>query len=295
MFSSQFYQTDYHVHSAASFDADETSTVENILKTAMENNINQVAICDHYDVNWVMSGLNPKIDFADTRRQILEAMQSIQANRKIPNNNANTKLLLGVELGQPHQSPESDAHARELLREIDFDFVLCAMHNPRNEQDFYYIDYEIETKSTLEPMFERYVKELCELAEWHNFHALAHADYPARYFKIHKRDDIDVRKYYGLYKDVFKILIRRGIALEVNTSGLSKENFNMTMPSYELLKIYKDMGGELLTMGSDSHKLEQLADIRERFGIVYQELLNIGFKYITTMKDKKFEQIKIEI
>ena len=49
------FLSDYHVHSVASFDADENTTIENIFKTAVENNINQVVVCDHYDVNWVFA------------------------------------------------------------------------------------------------------------------------------------------------------------------------------------------------------------------------------------------------
>ena len=277
---------DHHVHSAASFDADRNAGIGNILKTAAGRNIGQIAVCDHYDVNWVLAGSNPKIDFKNTREQIIQAKQKIYCD---------TELLLGIELGQPHQSPEADSHAKKLLRENDFDFILCAMHNPRNEPDFYYIDYINADKAELESMFERYSRELCELAEWHWFHSLAHADYPARYFKTNRRDDVDVRKYYDLYKEVFKIIIRRGIALEINTSGFFRKNFYETMPSFELLKIYKDMGGELLTMGSDSHSVEHLSNIRQRFNLVYAKLLELGFGYISVIKNKKLEQVKIEI
>ncbi|MCL2098981.1 MAG: histidinol-phosphatase HisJ family protein [Oscillospiraceae bacterium] len=279
------FLSDYHVHSAASFDAGEPAGIEDILKAAAAENIDQIAVCDHYDVNWVLEGTNPKIDFKASRDNINEAKQKI---------NCKTELLLGVELGQPHQSAESDAHARELLRINDFDFVLCAMHNARNEQDFYYIDYTNPDKPQLEAMFERYSRELCELAAWGKFHALAHIDYPVRYFKINKIE-IDTSKYHDLYKDVFKIMINRGIILEVNTSGLYRENFWSVMPSFELLKVYKDTGGELLCMGSDAHSAAQLGGLCKRFASVYAELIKIGFKYITVLKNKKIEQIKIEI
>ena len=279
------FLSDYHVHSEKSFDCKEPASIEQLLKTAAEKKINEIALCDHYDVNWILDGSNPKIDFKDSRRQIIQAKQRISCG---------TEMLLGVELGQPHQSPESDAHARQLMRENDFDFILCALHNSRNEADFYYMDYSNPDKNELEAMFVRYSHELCELAEWHEFHALAHVDYPVRYFKINKIG-IDVRKYYDIYRDVFKIIIRRGIALEINTSGLGKENFRETMPSFDLLKIYKDMGGELLVIGSDSHSAAQLSATPERFNLVCSKLLELGFKYISAVRNKKFEQVKIEL
>jgi histidinol-phosphatase (PHP family) len=156
------------------------------------------------------------------------------------------------------------------------------------------MDYQDADKKWLEGMFERYSHELCELAEWGDFHALAHADYPVRYFKINNLG-IDVRKYYDLYIKVFEIIIRRGIALEINTSGLRKEHFGETMPSFDLLKIYKETGGELLTIGSDAHSTEQMEQGAESFRYVCENLLEIGFKYTSIIKNKKLEQIKIEL
>jgi len=277
--------TDYHVHSGASFDCESPASIKDILKTAASRNMNQVAVCDHYDVNWVLDGSNPAVNFKASRKQINSAKRQIKCG---------TELLLGVELGQPHQSPEADAHARKLLRENNFDFILCGLHNARNDPDFYYMDYASADKVMLERMFERYVCELCELAQWHEFHALAHADYPVRYLKINKID-IDASKYYDLYKEVFKIIIRRGIALEVNMSGLSRENFRDTMPSLNLLKIYKDMGGELLLIGSDSHSVAQLANVPGRCRYVYAKLLELGYKYISALKDGIFKQVLIEV
>jgi len=277
--------TDYHVHSEASFDCEPPASIKDILKTAAEKNMEQVVICDHYDVNWVLDGSNPAVNFKASRKQIKNAKREIKCG---------TKLLLGVELGQPHQSPETDAHARELLRKNNFDFILCGLHSARNDPDFYYMDYTNADKAMLEGMFERYVRELCELAEWHEFHALAHIDYPVRYLKINQIN-IDASRYYDLYKEVFKILIRREIAVEINTSGLLRKNFRDTMPSFDLLKIYKDMGGELLITGSDSHSVNQLANVPERCKLVYAKLLELGYKYISVMKNGKFKQLMIEV
>ena len=139
--------SDYHVHSEASFDCKQPASIKDILKAAAENNIKQVALCDHYDVNWIIDGSNPKIDFKNQREQINNAKREISCD---------SEILLGVELGQPHQSPESDIHARKLLSKFDFDYILCALHNNRDEQDFYYIDYINADKTELEKMFERY-------------------------------------------------------------------------------------------------------------------------------------------
>jgi histidinol-phosphatase (PHP family) len=64
------------------------------------------------------------------------------------------------------------------------------------------------------------------------------------------------------------------------------------MPSFDLLKIYKDMGGELLTVGSDSPNIE---NVGAGIDYTYTKLKELGFKYISAVKNKKIEQIKIEL
>jgi histidinol-phosphatase (PHP family) len=98
-----------------------------------------------------------------------------------------------------------------------------------------------------------------------------------------------LNKYTDLYKKLFSILIQRGIALEINTSGLRKK-INQSSPPYVLLQLYKEIGGELITVGSDSHNT---TDVYSGIPYIYGQLKNLGFNYITTVKDKKLVQIKI--
>jgi len=282
------FKADYHVHSSQSFDAVPDTSIESILKNAVDRNINEIVLCDHYDVNWVISGENPDIDFRDSLNQINAAKEKFNVGRDaLGAPLINTEFLLGIELGQPNQYPEK---ANEVLEKNDFDFILCALHNARDEQDFYYIDYKNINILNLISIFEKYTNELCELANWGNFHSLAHITYPVRYF-LQNNIHIPMEKYNDLYKKLFEILIHRGISLEVNTSGLRKK-INQTSPSYDLLKLYKETGGELITVGSDAHNT---LDIFSGIPHTYKRLLELGFKYISTVKDKKLVQRKIEV
>ena len=261
------------MHSSQSFDADREASIEAVIKTAVSRELDEIVLCDHYDVNWVISGENPDTDFQDSLKQI----KTVDAG--------STKILLGIELGQPNQYPEK---ANEVLAKNDFDFILCALHNARDEQDFYFIDYKNTNITELIRIFEKYTNELCELANWGNYHAIAHITYPLRYFyfnNIHIRMD----KYTDLYIKLFKILIHRGIALEVNTSGLRKK-MNRPSPTYELIKLYRETGGELITVGSDAHIT---VDIYSGIPHIYNHLKSLGFKYITTVEDKKPVQKKL--
>ena len=272
------FKTDLHIHSYKSFDADKNATIINILETAEKRELKQIALCDHYDINWVVAGENPDIDFKQSQELI------VKAKKRIPND---VDFLLGIELGQPHHLSEQ---SQKVLEENEFDFILCSLHNARDEPDFYYIDYKNINILNLIKIFEKYNDELCEIANWGNYHSLAHITYPVRYFSINNIH-IPLKKYYDVYKKVLSILIHRGIALEVNTSGLRKK-LNATSPSFDILEIYKSMGGELITVGSDAHNL---SDIFSGITYTYECLLKLGFKYVSIIKDRKLEQIKIEI
>lgn len=273
------FKADYHVHSSLSIDADPEASIEAVLKTAVSRGIDEIALCDHYDVNWVIAGENPDIDFHASLNQINEAKNKFK--------NKDTEFLLGIELGQPNQCPEK---ANEVLAKNDFDFILCALHNARNEKDFYFIDYKNTNILNLIRIFEKYTSELCELAEWGKFHALAHITYPLRYCLLNNIH-IPIYKYTDLYKKLFSIMIHKGIALEVNTSGLRKK-INQPSPPYDLLKLYKETGGELITAGSDAHNT---SDIFSGIPHIYKQLNAMGFRYITAVKDKKLIQRKIEV
>ena len=272
------FKADYHVHSSLSIDAAPNASIEAILKTAAKRKIDEIVLCDHYDVNWVIAGENPDINFSESLNQINAAKDKLKIN---------TEFLLGIELGQPNQCPQK---ANEVLAKNDFDFILCALHNARDEKDFYFIDYKNTNILNLIRIFEKYTNELCELAQWGNFHSIAHITYPIRYCLLNNIH-IPMNKYTDLYKKLFSILIHRGIALEINTSGLRKK-INQPSPPYDLLKLYKETGGELITVGSDAHNI---SDIFSGIPHIYERLLALGFKYISTVKDKKLIQRKIEV
>lgn len=265
---------DHHIHSYKSFDADRRATIGEILRVSELRGLGQIALCDHYDVNFIAAGENPDIDFNETAREISAAREL---------NPCATEFLLGIELGQPNQLPEL---ADKVLAGADFDFVLCSLHNTRGEPDFYYLDYKNTGILRLIDIFEHYTEELCELANWGSFHALAHVTYPVRYFFLNNIH-ISIRKYTDIYRRLFGIIIGRGIALEVNTSGLRKK-INEPSPSFELLKLYKSMGGELITVGSDAHNP---IDIGSGIDYTYEKLRQLGFRYICEIKEKKLHPV----
>ena len=99
---------------------------------------------------------------------------------------------------------------------------------------------------------ESYFQQLLELVQWGKFNTLAHITYPMRYIVGVYHIPVDIPVYQKKIDEIFRLLIEKEIALELNTSGL-RQSLGETLPSRELLQRYYQLGGRLLTIGSDSH------------------------------------------
>ena len=86
-----------------------------------------------------------------------------------------------------------------------------------------------------------------------------------------------------------KVLISKNIGLELNTAGL-KYGLSFAHPQVEVLKRYRELGGEIITVGSDGHKPEHLAYDFHKVPDILEEA---GFSYYTIFKNRKPEFIKL--
>lgn len=159
-------------------------------------------------------------------------------------------VLAGVELGQPLQDPG----AADAVLRTRYDFVLASLHNLAGEPDFYEMDY---TQPEHEPdaMLRRYFDELLAVARWGRFDSLAHLTYPLRYMPGGFSRDLS--PYAEQIDEILRVLVQSDKALELNTSRLWQEPF-CAMPDEAILRRYRELGGERLTVGSDSHDAHQI-------------------------------------
>ena len=125
-------------------------------------------------------------------------------------------------------------------------------------------------------------EELLEVVRWNGFDSLAHLGYPLRYLKPYNRT-VDLAAMDDVFAEIMKTLVANGRALELNTGGLRMEIEAFT-PSNKYLKMYKDYGGEMITIGSDAVRGEHIGcDIQEGLEL----LKSVGFKYFTFYKERK--------
>ena len=268
---------DTHVHSDNSFDGE--SSVREICEAAVKNGINTVAVTDHMEAPEIHLG--DKSIYGNARKSIAQSVADVE--KYSGEYEGKLKLLKGMELGEPMHIPKLTKKALEIA---DFDFILASVHNLKDEEDFYYLEYN---ENNVDSLLERYFNEILDTAENAEFDSLAHLTYPLRY--IIERTDVkpDMNKYSEVIDKIFKALIKRDKALEVNTSGLFKP-IGTTLPDINLVQRFKELGGKYVTVGSDAHNAKDLGKGVEK-GI--ELIKTCGFMYYTVFEKRtpKFVEI----
>lgn len=226
---------DCHLHTDNSFDSE--TPAERQVDRAHELGIEYIAITDHCDI----------LEWSDLNIARSNA-QAAELNRKYDD----LTVLRGIELGEPLQLPEQTAIALGLC---EYDFVLCSLHNIAGEEDFYYLHPDEEQAYDL---IGRYFDELLEMVRWNAFDSLAHFTYPLRYITGRDGVRVDMSRFQPIIRRILSELAANGKALEINTSGLRSPD-GFLLPTVEYVKLFRELGGRYITLGSDAHVAEHMA------------------------------------
>jgi histidinol-phosphatase (PHP family) len=262
---------DYHVHS--NFSADCSIEMETMIKSAIQNGLKEICFTDHNDQDYKDSSISFDLDVENYCKE-MDYYQKKYENA--------IKIKKGIELGiQPHIIDNYE----KLIRDNEFDFVITSIHTC-GKKDIHKGDFFIG--KTPKECYRQYFEELYFCAkEFNNFNIIGHLDLLKRYANhVLPQNTI---QFFDIIEALFKDIIYRGKGIEVNTSGL-RSSLKETLPSIDILKLYKSLGGEIITIGSDSHFTEHLG---YRFPEILDNLKNIGFNYITTFENQKPIFIKI--
>lgn len=263
---------DYHVHS--NFSSDSPTPTEQMLERAIQSGFDRLCITEHHDMEF------PKAVSEKTNMDFQLDLESYTAKmRQLTKEYADRiQLLTGVELGiKPHLSQQLENYAKQ----YDFDFIIGSTHIV-DEMDPYYPDY-YETYPDKKGI-QRYLELTAEnINAFLGFDTLGHLDYVVRYCpnpSIYKPLD-----YLDYIDYILKKLIENGKGLEVNTSAL-KKGFDYPNPHKDILVRYKELGGEILTIGSDAHVPDALG---YGFHQVEALLQAMGFQYYTVFEKREPE------
>ena len=189
-------------------------------------------------------------------------------------------ITFGVELGVARAMYDV---ADYIINLYPFDFVLGACHISRRGEELAYIDYSAFSDKELDKLVADYFEDMLELARWNKFDCLAHMTYPMRCAMRNNNISIPTEPYREQIEELLCILVETGKALELNTSGL-RGPLKDTLPPKWVIKRYKELGGQLITIGSDAHKAEYIG---EGINHAMQMLADVGYEYFAFYRQRK--------
>lgn len=193
------------------------------------------------------------------------------------------KLLFGVELGlQPHLKRENAIYAKS----YDFDFIIGSSHICNGKDPFYPSFYEGRTE---EEAYREYFHSIVDnIKAFSNFDVYGHLDYVVRYGP-NKDENYSYEKYKDILDVILEMLVERGKGIEINTGGV-KKGLKELHPCTEAIRRYRELGGEIITIGSDAHETAHIGDAFDRCAELLKEC---GFKYYTVFEKRTPEFFKL--
>lgn len=262
---------DYHVHS--NFSGDCSVEAEIIVNDAIKSGLKEICFTDHIDYDCL--DLPEKFEF-DVNDYFSEL------NRIKEKYADKIDVKIGLEIGlQKHILNECS----EIVKNNKFDFVIGSFHTHKRH-DIYFSD--ILFIKTPHEVLNEYLDEIIYvLKNYKDFSVIGHLDLLKRYNVGIKNLDID--EYSDKYTEIFKILISNNKGIEINTSGL-RQDVGIQFPDLKLLQLYKKLGGEIITLGSDTHGTGTLM---YKFDDMKSMLNKIGFDSI--YRYDKMQPIKMKI
>lgn len=252
---------DFHTHSNNSFDSKEK--LEDMCSSAIEKGITHIGFTEHFCLNSIRKTYG-YMNFDRFSRDTLEAKTKFSKQLNI---------YKGIEICEPHLMNDD---YKDALESLNIDMILGSVHNIRNMG----LRNLIKTYD-YKKAYELYFQEVYDMVKNADFDIAAHIDLLNRY-AYKTIGTYDFKDNIEMIEEIFKLIIKREKGIEINTSVFRGREDNMEN-SLKLIKLYKSLGGEIITVGSDAHKAEDVGQYCKESLKIISEL---GFKYIFTFEER---------
>ena len=252
---------DYHMHT--SFSDDSTYPMKDCIEKAISLGFDEICFTEHIDYGCPTAFCCDCEEYLNTVKKYQKEYEGI------------ITLKYGIEFG-------AQAHHKDYFQRIfdkyPFDFVLLSFHQVQDKELW---NRDFQNGKTQDEYNRIYYEEMLKTAKTLDcFSVLAHMDLMRRYDDY---GEYPFEKSKDQIEEILKYIIENGKGIEVNTSSFRYKLQDLT-PSTPIIKLYKELGGEIITIGSDSHRENQVGDhVKE----VRKILKNMGYKYFTTFDKMK--------
>lgn len=263
---------DQHMH--CNFSGDSDALPEDMIKAGIAHGLSGICFTDHLDYDYPEEPNIFLLDF-DNYFKTLSNLREKYADK--------ISVNIGIELGlQPQAAGQNLAVAEK----YPFDFIIGSSHVV-NHMDPYYPEFFAERNED-EAYMEYFESVLENINSCVDFDVYGHIDYVVRYGP-NKNAFYTYEKFKDIIDEILTQLISKGKGIEVNTGGF-KYGLGHPNPTEDIIRRYRELGGEIITMGADAHVPEYVA---YEFGKTAQIIKNCGFKYHTVFKNRKAEFIPL--
>lgn len=264
---------DYHTHTV--FSDDSNYPMEECVKDAISLRIKEICFTDHvdYGVKYDLKDLKPEevegkvlnVDFEKYFPEIERVKELYKGN---------ISIKTGLEFGVQKQTI---SQYEELFKKYPFDFIIMSVHEIDNKELW---NHSFQDGKTEAEYYSLYFENIYYLVQnFHNYSVLGHLDLLKRYDEKDGYNPFVENK--EIITKILKYIIADGKGIELNTST-KKYHLDDLMPSRDILRLYLELGGEILTIGSDSHCKKDLTN--SHIEELKQELREIGFKKFCTFE-----------
>lgn len=275
-------QADMHMHTW--FSTDSEACPRDMADEAVRKGLKTICFTDHFDKDDLEWGEEGIFD-VDAYFAEMQKLQEEYAGK--------LNIRIGIELGLRTYLKD---YYEELTKKYPFDFVIGSVHNVPYKKDaegnILYTDPAAEklfTDRTDKEAYRLMMETTLENVRTSDcFQTLGHLDYVVRYGKSREKE-YSYTDYADIIDEILKLLIEKEKGLEVNSAGL-KYGLPFAHPHPDVLKRYRELGGEIITIGADAHKPEHIA---YDFAKAEEILKSCGFKYYTEFFEQKpvFKQL----
>jgi histidinol-phosphatase (PHP family) len=275
---------DNHNHSDFSFDGKRTS-VEKSVRAAVEAGLGGMAFTDHCDffvpaMKAEFEDLVPETFDVKAQQAEIDRVQRMLESEE----HRQFRILKGIELGM-----HEDCHGqiRGILSEHSFDQIIASVHYLDGTDPFYGGYYEDkEWKEAYGHYLETIWKEMTWLKD---FDIMGHFDYVVRYAP-YDRTSLMYRDFSDILDEMFRFLIQEGKALEINTKSYRNYKGRDITLDRNILDRYKELGGEIISLGSDSHIPEQPGTSFKEYALL---LKSLGFRWSAHYESRRLVQLPL--
>ncbi|MDR1952869.1 MAG: histidinol-phosphatase HisJ family protein [Clostridiales Family XIII bacterium] len=264
---------DYHLHTGFSYDAGAEASIDLMVRRAIELGLDGIAVTDHYDPEFADLNWSADLDFPNYHATL---------DRVVAQYGEAIDIARGIELGM--QPGEPNALCAAAASDYPYDFIIGSVHcacGAAIDTRAYHAG-----RNCKQAVHDYYDDLLRCITEFGDFDVLGHINVIERYIDGTPHDD----DFMDIAEVILKKLIDEGKGIEINTSSFRYGMGERTTPTPTILRRYVELGGEIVTTGSDAHRAR---DVGAMIDFAEQMIRDAGLRYIATFKARKPVMIRL--